>query len=163
MPAIAKSTVANSSCKRRSASVCEPNLCMYANYRRELDLQAQKEVLEEREALLLGKELFLSDASKEVKAQQNQVDSLCICMRTKPLYVCYLNLCMLTKPLNQVDSLKEQLASRVKEVEDKCRWLTEQKELLATREEALRAHHASLHLQAPFSSAAAAAAAAAPR
>jgi hypothetical protein len=43
-------------------------------------------VLEEREALLLGKELFLADASKEVKAQQNQVDSLC--MRTKPLYVC---------------------------------------------------------------------------
>jgi len=61
---------------------------MYANYRRELDLQAQKEVLEEREALLLGKELFLSDASKEVKAQQNQVDSLCICMLTKRLYVC---------------------------------------------------------------------------
>jgi hypothetical protein len=81
---------------------------MYANYRRELDLQAQKEVLEEREALLLGKELFLSDASKEVKAQQNQVDSLCICMRTQPLYVCELNLCMLTKPLNQVDSLKQQ-------------------------------------------------------
>ena len=59
---------------------------MYANYRRELDLQAQKEVLEEREALLLGKELFLSDASKEVKAQQNQVDSLCT--------VCELNLCI---------------------------------------------------------------------
>jgi hypothetical protein len=70
---------------------------------------------------------------------------------------------MLTKPLNQVDSLKQQLAGRVKEVEDKCRWLTEQKELLAAREEALRTHHASLHLPAPSSSAAAAAAAAAPR
>jgi hypothetical protein len=77
--------------------------------RREAQLKAQEEVLEEREARLLGQEKFVQDGQAEVKLQRAQVEKM-----------------------------TAQLQGKLKEVEERAKWLADQQLVLAAREEQLQ-------------------------